>query len=197
MPYTPLHYVLFDDELEILIMTSANISDEPLIIDNAEAVEKLSEVADFFLLHNRDIFNPCDDSVMCITSLGPPSYFGAPGVCIPRGIPISRQSEPILALGGEMKNTFCITRSGEAFLSQHWGDLNHFGNYLNFQHGIKRFQNMLNVEPRILVHDMHPNYQTTRWFGSRRVWKDWQYSIIMPTWRRLWPIMLWKAKSWG
>lgn len=168
LAYTPLHYLLFDDELEILIMTSANISDEPLIIDNAEAVEKLSEVADFFLLHNRDIFNPCDDSVMCITSLGAPQFFRRARGFVPRGIPIPRQSEPILALGGEMKNTFCITRSGEAFLSQHWGDLNHFGNYLNFQHGIKRFQKMLNVEPRILVHDMHPNYQTTRWARQQK-----------------------------
>ncbi len=163
LPYTPLHYLLFDDELEILIMTSANISDEPLIIENSQAMEKLSQVADFFLLHNREIYNPCDDSVMCVTGLGDPQFLRRARGFVPRGIPIPRQSKPILALGGEMKNTFCITRGGEAFMSQHWGDLNHYGNYQNFLSGIELFQKTLNVRPQIFAHDMHPNYQTTRW----------------------------------
>lgn len=163
LPYTPLHYLLFDDELEILIMTSANISDEPLIIDNQEALDKLKDIADYFLLHNRDIHNPCDDSVMQVTEFKTPHLFRRARGFVPRGIALATQTEPVLALGGEMKNTFCITRNGEAFLSQHWGDLNHYHNYVNFQQGIKRFQQSLYVEPRILAHDLHPEYQTSRW----------------------------------
>ncbi len=163
LPYTPLHYLLFDDDLKILIMTSANISDEPLIIDNQEAMEKLGNVADYFLLHNRDIYNPCDDSVMQVTTIETPQLFRRARGFVPRAIPISAQSPPVLALGGEMKNTFCMTRNGEAFLSQHWGDLNHYHNYMNFQKGIERFKRILYVEPEVLVHDLHPNYQSSRW----------------------------------
>ena len=79
------------------------------------------------------------------------------------GITIPASSQPILALGGEMKSTFCITRQGEAFLSQHWGDLNYYRNYSKFLEGIERFKRMLDVEPQLIVHDLHPNYQTTRW----------------------------------
>ena len=163
LPYTPLHFLLFDEELEILIMTSANISDEPLIIDNHEALDKLKGIADCFLLHNRDIYNPCDDSVMRVTSFNTPHLFRRARGFVPRGIPLNIKTEPVLALGGEMKNAFCITRQGEAFLSQHWGDLNHYLNYVNFQRGIERFKQSLYVEPKILAHDLHPEYQTTRW----------------------------------
>jgi len=163
LPYTPLHFLLFDDELELLIMTSANISDEPLITDNREIVEKLSDVADFFLIHNREIFNSCDDSVMRITPQNTPQFFRRARGFVPMGITIPDSSQPILALGGEMKSTFCITRQGEAFLSQHWGDLNYYRNYSKFLEGIERFKRMLAVEPKLVVHDLHPNYQTTRW----------------------------------
>lgn len=168
LPYTPLHYLLFDDELEILIMTSANISDEPLITDNDEALQKLAEIADYFLLHNRDIYNPCDDSVIRITALQTPQIFRRARGMVPGGIVIPADSPTVLATGGEMKNTFCITRNGEAFLSQHWGDLNHFNNYVNFQKGIKYFKKMLNVEPQTIVHDLHPNYQTSHWARQQK-----------------------------
>ena len=163
LPYTPLHYLLFDQELDLLIMTSANISDEPLIIDNATAWEQLIELADYFLLHNRDIVQPCDDSVMTITPLATPQLLRRARGFVPRGILLPQASRPLLALGGEMKNTFCLSRNGEAFLSQHWGDLNHYRNYIRFQEGLKRFQQLLAIEPELLVHDLHPDYQTTRW----------------------------------
>lgn len=163
LPYTPLHYLLFDDELELLLMTSANISDEPLIINNQEAMEKLSEVADFFLLHNREIFNPCDDSVMRVTPLLTPQLLRRARGFVPLGIELPVKTRPVLALGGEMKSTFCMTRDGEAFLSQHWGDLSHYHNYCKFLDAIPRFKKMLDVEPEVIAHDLHPNYQTTRW----------------------------------
>ncbi len=168
LPYTPLHYMLFDDELRVLIMTSANISDEPLITVNEEALEKLESVADFFLLHNRDIYNPCDDSVVQLTKAGTVHFMRRARGYVPEGIPLGRQVRPVLALGGEMKNTFCITRGSEAFLSQHWGDLNHYQNYVSFLRGIERFKASLEVEPQILAHDLHPDYQTTRWAKEQK-----------------------------
>jgi len=168
LPYTPLHYLLFDEELEMLIMTSANISDEPLITNNEEALAKLPEIVDFFLIHNREIYNSCDDSVMRVTPLETPQFFRRARGLVPMGIPIPGHSHSVMALGGEMKNTFCITRQGEAFLSQHWGDLDHYGNYRKFLQGIERFKSMLAVEPRVIAHDLHPNYQTTRWAREQK-----------------------------
>lgn len=168
LPYTPLHYMLFDDELRVLIMTSANISDEPLITVNEEAMEKLGSVADFFLMHNRDIYNPCDDSVVQFTKAGTVHFMRRARGYVPEGISLGRQVQPVLALGGEMKNTFCITRGSDAFLSQHWGDLNHYQNYVSFLRGIERFKSSLEVEPQILAHDLHPDYQTTRWAKEQK-----------------------------
>ncbi len=168
LPYTPLHFLLFDDELEILIMTSANISDEPLITSNEEAIRQLGEVADFFLIHNRDIYNPCDDSVLQVTPLGTPQLMRRARGLVPGGISMPVQTHAVLALGGEMKSTFCLTRRGEAYLSQHWGDLNHYHNYVKFQEGIERFQRMLAVSPRLIAHDLHPDYQTTRWAREQK-----------------------------
>ncbi|MEN6391989.1 MAG: carbamoyltransferase HypF [Syntrophomonas sp.] len=163
LPYTPLHYLLFDQDLDVLIMTSANISDEPLITDNDAAMQKLGGIADYFMMHNREIYNPCDDSVVGLTAWDAPHFFRRARGYVPRAIKIPRNTEPVLAVGGEMKNTFCITRQGDAYLSQHWGDLNHYLNYMNFQNGIERFKKMLGVEPRIIAHDLHPDYQSTRW----------------------------------
>ncbi|MGE5391173.1 MAG: carbamoyltransferase HypF [Deltaproteobacteria bacterium] len=168
LPYTPLHYLLFDQDIEILIMTSANISDEPLIFDNDTALEKLAGIADYFLVHNREIYNPCDDSVISIREEGFPHYFRRARGFVPLGIDIVAGQEPVLALGGEMKNTFCITRGDQAFISPHWGDLNHYLNYRNYLAGIERFKKMLDTDPKIVAHDLHPDYQTTRLARSMR-----------------------------
>lgn len=113
LPYTPLHFLLFDDELELLIMTSANISDEPLITSNEEAIRQLGDVADYFLLHNRDIYNPCDDSVLQVTPLGTPQLIRRARGLVPGGISMPVPTHGVLALGGEMKSTFCLTRRGK------------------------------------------------------------------------------------
>ncbi len=165
LPYTALHYLLFDEELDLLVMTSANVSDEPIITDNYQALKKLYSLADYFFIHNRQIFNPCDDSVLSCTALKTTNIIRRARGFVPQGIKLPRMNghKSVLAVGGEMKNTFCLTRGDEAFLSQHWGDLNHYHNYINFLAGIDRFQKMLAVEPNIIAHDMHPDYQSTRW----------------------------------
>ncbi len=163
LPYTPLHFLLFGDDLDALVMTSANISDEPLITDNEQAITKLAGIADYFLLHNRDICNPCDDSVVAVTKLNTEHFYRRARGFVPYGIQTPGKNKPVLALGGEMKNTFCFLRSNEAFLSQHWGNLIYYHNFLNFQDGIKRFQEMLAISPQIIAHDLHPEYQTTHW----------------------------------
>ncbi len=171
LPYTPLHFLLFDEEIDLLVMTSANISDEPLITENEAALKSLNHVADYFLLHDRDIYNPCDDSVVTVSALGTTHFFRRARGFVPKAIPVNISSAPILAVGSEMKNTFCITRGKEAYLSQHWGDLNHYNNYRNFLDGITRFKQMLNVEPAVIAHDLHPEYQATRWAKSQNEMK--------------------------
>lgn len=163
LPYTPLHTLLFADNLEILVMTSANISDEPLITDNQVALEQLSDIADYFWLHNRDIVNPCDDSVLSVSEPGTPHFFRRARGFVPRGIPVPIKADPVLAVGGDLKNTFCLTRGEEAYLSQHWGDMAHYGNYRNFQMGLERFKRILDVEPTRIALDMHPEYQVSKW----------------------------------
>ncbi|MGE5379824.1 MAG: carbamoyltransferase HypF, partial [Methylocystaceae bacterium] len=163
LPYTPLHFQLFADDLDLLIMTSANISDQPLIIENHDAITELAGVADYFLVHNRDIHNPCDDSVIRITPEQTiQSYRRARGY-VPRPITLPFQLKPVLATGGDMKNTFCLTRYKFAFLSQHGGDLSHYLNYVRFQEAIPRFLKIVNTEPQIIAHDLHPDYQTSKW----------------------------------
>jgi hydrogenase maturation protein HypF len=168
LPYTPLHYLLFEEGLDLLVMTSANISDEPLITSNEEALSQLAEIADYLLVHNRDIYNPCDDSVLTVSAAGLPHFFRRARGFVPAAISIPSSTAPILAVGSEMKNTFCLTRASEAYLSQHWGDLNHYHNYENFLHGIERFKQMLDVEPAVIAHDLHPEYQATRWAKSQK-----------------------------
>lgn len=163
LPYTPLHHLLFDEGLEILVMTSANISDDPLIIDNDEALKKLKGIADYFLLHNRQIFNRCDDSVAAVVG-GEVQIIRRARGYVP--LPIDLPVEPpavMLGCGGDLKSTFCMTKGRGAYLSQHLGDINHYGNYQQFLYTIPRFETMLDVKPEIVVYDLHPDYMATRW----------------------------------
>ena len=194
LPYTPLHHLLFEDGLEILVATSANISDDPLIIDNDEALVKLKGIADYFLLHNRQIYNRCDDSVTTVTDgddsrivplrSSPGEYVGAAGSEVRsrsgkwnRGFGKAKTNKPltshlshpisILGCGGELKSTFCLTKGKGAFLSQHLGDLNHYGNYQQFLYTMPRFETMLDVKPEVIAYDLHPDYMATRWAKSQ------------------------------
>ncbi len=163
LPYTPLHHLLFAEGLEILVMTSANISDDPLIIDNDEALKKLKGIADYFLMHNRKIYNRCDDSVTAVVGGKVQIYRRARGyVPLPVDLPVDPPAV-ILACGGDLKSTFCMTKGRGAYLSQHLGDINHYGNYQQFLYTIPRFEKMLDVKPEIVVYDLHPDYMATRW----------------------------------
>lgn len=161
LPYTPLHQYLFAGDLDILVMTSANISDEPLITDNQEALAKLAGIADYFLLHNREIFNRCDDSLAAVVDGQTLLYRRARGY-VPLPVRLPLEIQPTLACGGELKHTFCLTRGDLAFLSQHLGDLNHLGNYQQFLASLPRFKQMVDVEPRLVAHDLHPEYLSSK-----------------------------------
>ena len=170
LPYTPLHHLLFEDDLEILVATSANISDDPLIIDNDEALVKLKGIADYFLMHNRQIYNRCDDSVATVVDGEARMIRRARAMCRCRSTFLdSALGAVILGCGGELKGTFCLTKGKGAYLSQHLGDLNHYGNYRQFLYTIPRFETMLDVKPEVIAYDLHPDYIATRWAKSQ----DW------------------------
>jgi hydrogenase maturation protein HypF len=163
LPYTPLHHLLFSStKLDALVMTSANLSEEPIAIDNQEAVQRLQGIADAFLVHNRDILRRCDDSVVRVAA-GRTQQLRRSRGFVPVPVPIERESEPILAVGGELKNTICVVRGSEAFLSQHVGDLENLESYKFFQESVEHLQRILEVHPKIIAYDLHPDYFSTKW----------------------------------
>jgi hydrogenase maturation protein HypF len=163
LPYTPLHHLLFSStRLEALVMTSANLSEEPIAIDNREAGQRLQNIADAFLVHDRDILRRCDDSVVRIAA-GRTQQLRRSRGFVPVPVSIERESEPILAVGGELKNTICIVRGSEAFLSQHIGDLENLESYKFFQECVDHLQRILEVHPKIIAYDLHPDYFSTKW----------------------------------
>jgi len=163
LPYTPLHHLLFaSGKFDALVMTSANLSEEPIAIDNEEAVRRLRGVADSFLVHDREILRRCDDSVVRFTA-GRTQQLRRSRGFVPVPVPIECEVEPILAVGGELKNTICFVRGREAFLSQHVGDLENLESYKFFEEAVEHFQRILEVRPKILAYDLHPDYFSTKW----------------------------------
>jgi len=167
LPYTPLHYVLFAaGGFRALVMTSGNLSEEPIAIGNEEALERLRELADFFLLHDRDILLRLDDSVMRVAGGRPRQWRRSRGY-VPVPVFLHEEVPPILAVGGELKNTICLTKERHAFLSQHIGDLENLESYRFFDEAISHLKRILEIEPRIIAHDLHPDYFSTRWALSQ------------------------------
>src|SRR5208337_382764 len=163
LPYTPLHILLFTGKrLTALVMTSGNISEEPIAIDNAEAVERLRGLADYFLVHNREILLRADDSVVRVAGGRVRQVRRSRGY-VPAPVFMKEDLPPVLAVGGELKNTICITRGREAFLSQHIGDLENLESYKFFESTVAGLKRILEVEPQILAYDLHPDYFSTRW----------------------------------
>ena len=164
LPYTPLHHLLLAGPYDFLVMTSANLSGRPLIYTNDEAREGLTGIADYFLTHNRDIYHPCDDSVVQV--IGDEAVFlrRARGyVPLPILMSSSQVKTPLLAVGGEMKNAFCLAYGQRAFVSQYLGDMDGYENLQRFHQELEAFQRVVNITPSALAYDQHPNYQLTRY----------------------------------
>jgi len=161
LPYTPLHHLLLRETGLPLVMTSGNLSEEPIARDNDEALRRLGGIADYFLLHNRDIFARYDDSVYIVEGV-PQAIRRARGYA-PYPIFLPFPSKPILACGAEDKNTFCLTKDEHAFLSQHIGDMENEETLEHFENTIELYKKLFRVEPEIIAYDMHPEYLSTKY----------------------------------
>ncbi len=166
LPYSPLHRLLLQDWDRPLVMTSGNSSDEPQCIDNDDALERLRPIADGLLLHDRDIVNRVDDSVLRIMDQVPRplrrarGYAPAP-LTLPPGF---RSAPPILALGSELKNTVCLLQDGHAVLSQHLGDLSEVKTCLAYEETVALYRRVFEHRPDAVAVDLHPGYRASR-FG--------------------------------
>jgi hydrogenase maturation protein HypF len=167
LPYTPLHYLLFADTDSVpLVMTSGNFSEEPIATGNDEAIHQLAPLADAFLLNDRDIHIRTDDSVVRVFQNTELPLRRSRGYApYPVHLPFSVRN--ILAVGAELKNTFCLTREQHAFLSHHIGDMENLETMQSFEMGIQHFETLFRVKPEILAYDEHPNYMATRYALAR------------------------------
>jgi hydrogenase maturation protein HypF len=162
LPYTPLHYLLFDNQLKILVMTSGNYSEDPISITNADAFRRLSRIADYFLTHNRKIYLRNDDSIVTCMA-GEIRLVRRSRGYAPRSLPLANGGPSILGVGGELKNTVCLLKNRQAFLSQHVGDLKNLEAFTSFQQTIAHLQLVFEIDPKLIVHDLHPGYLSTQW----------------------------------
>lgn len=162
LPYSPLHHLLLHGPLRSLVMTSGNVSDEPIAYKNQEARDRLSGIADFFLLHDRDIHMRCDDSVVRVFQDRPYMVRRSRGY-VPFPVKLPFDLERILACGGELKNTFALSRGPYLFMSHHIGDLENVETLLSFEQGIEHFKNLFSIEPKAVAYDLHPEYLSTKY----------------------------------
>ena len=184
LPYAPLHYLLFESNentktSDVLVMTSGNFSNEPIVKDNDEALEKLANLADAFLLHDRDIYVQCDDSVIrivqsakCKVQSKKSAIRNPQSQILPirrsRGyapFPVKLPFEVpnILAVGGELKAAFCLTREDYAFMSQHIGDMENLETLRAFEKSFEQMKNLFQISPEIIACDKHPGYLSSNW----------------------------------
>lgn len=167
LPYAPLQHLLFcDSRVRMLVMTSANLSEEPIAIDNEEARERLAGIADAFLMHNREILQRCDDSVMAVVDGAPQIIRRARGF-VPLGVALGPQlpleAPPLLAVGGHLKNVLALAGGRFVYESQHLGDLENLTGIAFFEESLKHLMSTFEIEPQAVVHDLHPGYLSTGW----------------------------------
>lgn len=168
LPYTPLHYLLLENAgFLALVMTSGNMSEEPITIGNAQAREELCELADFFLVHDRDIHLRCDDSVAWVQE-GRERFIRRSRGYAPHPLSLSFLSPGILACGADLKNAFCLSKDNLYFLSQHIGDLENLEACRFYEHSISHFEKFFRIEPTIVAHDLHPDYFSTTYARGLR-----------------------------
>lgn len=159
LPYSPLHHLLFMETDRPLVMTSGNLSEEPIARDNDEALERLGKIADLFVLHDRGIATRCDDSVARVIA-GAPTVLRRSRGYVPRAIPASF-ARPVLACGAHLKNTVCLGAGDAAYLGPHVGDLETAETYASYQESIERLQTLVGIRPEVIAHDLHPSYLST------------------------------------
>jgi hydrogenase maturation protein HypF len=162
LPYTPLHHILLRDTGVPLVMTSGNLSEEPIAKDNDEALRRLSGIADYFLVHNRDICSRYDDSVAMIER-GTSQLVRRARSYAPYPIQLPFEARQVLGCGAEEKNTLCLTRDNHAFLSQHIGDMENIETLEHFDSTLSLYRKLFRLEPEIVAHDLHPDYLVTRY----------------------------------
>ncbi|MGQ0592666.1 MAG: carbamoyltransferase HypF [Gammaproteobacteria bacterium] len=176
LPYTPLHHLLVEGLDRPIVLTSGNVSDEPQCIGNQQARERLRGIADYLLLHDRDIVNRVDDSVLRIMD-GAPRILRRGRGYAPASIPLPpgfERATSILALGGELKNTFCLIKDGQAIISQHQGDLEDAATYRDYQRNLELYRGLFEHEPQTLAADRHPEYLSTK------LGKEWSARDALP-----------------
>jgi hydrogenase maturation protein HypF len=167
LPYTPLHHLLLSRAGRPLVMTSGNISDEPLAFRNEDAVPRLGTIADILLLHDRDIAIPCDDSVATVIADRPVVLRRSRGF-VPAPVHVQPSFDaPVLACGALLKNTFCIGIDDTAYFGPHIGDLANEAAYQRYVESIDRMLRFLRVGPAVIAHDLHPDYLSTQYALTR------------------------------
>jgi hydrogenase maturation protein HypF len=172
LPYTPLHHLLFRGAEKAgtgqeacptaLVMTSGNLSEEPIVVENHDARRRLGGVADWFLVHNRDIYMRADDSVVRIFE-GEERVMRRSRGYAPETLDVGREMPELLACGGELKNVFCLTKGTHAILSQHIGDLENYETLVFFEETLANLQKLFRVTPRAVAYDLHPGYLSTKY----------------------------------
>jgi hydrogenase maturation protein HypF len=169
LPYMPFHYMIFERiRVSALVLTSGNLSDEPIIVDNTRAIEILGKISDAVLCYNRDIHNRVDDSIGIVINHKPRLIRRSRGYA-PSPIFLNNNTEGILATGAELNNCFCIGKGKQAILSQHIGDLKNFETYQFYIESVERFSKLFRVRPSCVAYDMHPDYLSTSYALSLKI----------------------------
>jgi hydrogenase maturation protein HypF len=167
LPYTPLHHLLMNGPYIALVMTSGNVSEEPIAIHNDEALDRLGGIADYFLVHDRDIYLRSDDSILRCAA-GEARLIRRSRGYVPVPVFLKQPQPQIMALGAELKNTVCLTKEDRAFLGQHVGDLENMATLGFFQETLEHLQRILDIDPTIVACDRHPDYLSTRFAMEQR-----------------------------
>lgn len=166
LPYTPLHVLLFGDDIDMLVMTSANLSDTPIVYRNDEAAERLHGIADGFLLHDREIQTRCDDS-LCYCLDGEAYFARRSRGYVPFPVSVHEDAGMCLACGAEQKASFCLSKGNYVFPSQHIGDLKNIETLENYERQIRHFEKLFDIRPTAIACDLHPDYLSTAYAAER------------------------------